>query len=219
MNEEVKQQISAVVLAGGRGLRMGGADKGLQLFDGRPLIVHVLDRLQPQVASILINANRNLDRYAEFGHPVHADLIPDFPGPLAGLQLAMSISATDLVLSVPCDTPQLPNDLAARLHAALTATNARVAVARTADRLHPVFCLAHRDCLDHLNSFLAAGGRRMDSWYAGLTSTQVDFSDQEHAFHNLNTSDELLTASGQHQLTTSLPFGFARSNAPSRHWY
>ena len=209
MSEEVKQHISAVVLAGGRGLRMGGADKGLQLFDGRPLIVHVLDRLQPQVASILINANRNLDCYAKFGHPVHADLIADFPGPLAGLQLAMSISATDLVLSVPCDTPQLPTDLAARLHAALVATNARVAVARSADRLHPVFCLAYRDCLTHLNRFLAAGGRRMDSWYEALPSTQVDFSDQQHAFHNLNTSDELLTADdlltacGQHQLTNS----------------
>ena len=201
MNEAVKQQISGVVLAGGRGMRMGSADKGLQLFNGRPLIVHVLDRLQPQVASILINANRNLDRYAEFGHPVHADLVADFPGPLAGLQLAMSIAATDLVLSVPCDTPQLPTDLAARLHAALVATNARVAVAHSADRLHPVFCLAYRDCLDHLNNFLAAGGRRMDGWYAGLPSTQVDFSDQDDAFYNLNTSDELATAYRQHQLT------------------
>ena len=201
MNEAVKQQISAVVLAGGRGVRMGGADKGLQLFNGRPLIAHVLERLQPQVAAILINANRNVDRYAEFGHPVHADLMPDFPGPLAGLQLAMSIATTDLVLSVPCDTPQLPIDLAARLHAALTATNARVAVARSADRLHPVFCLAQRNCLAHLNAFLAAGGRRMDGWYAGLPSVQVDFPDQDDAFHNINSEAELLTACHQHQLT------------------
>lgn len=182
--------ITAVVLAGGLGRRMGGVDKGLQLLEGRPLVAWVLDRLRPQVSSILINANRNQDRYAAFGYPVVPDLVPDFAGPLAGLHAAMSLTEAPLVLCVPCDSPHLPPDLVARLSDALEQAQGELAVASDGEREHPVFCLARRELLPSLGDYLAAGERRLALWQGRHRKVVVRFDDAG-AFANFNTLDDL----------------------------
>ena len=186
-----RADITGVILAGGRGSRMGGIDKGLQDLQGRPMMQWVLERLVPQVGSVLISANRNLPRYAGFGCPVLPDNIPDFAGPLAGLHAALAQAATPLVATVPCDSPFLPADLVPRLHAALVADKAELAVARAGDRVHRAFCLARRELLPQLEVFLAAGGRKVGLWHASLKVVEVDFDDEAGAFGNINTPEEL----------------------------
>ena len=183
--------ITGVVLAGGMGRRMGGVDKGLQTLRGRPMAAWVVERLQPQVGPLIINANQNLDRYAEFGCPVVPDQIPDFAGPLAGLHAALSAARTPLVVTASCDSPFLPEDLVFRLFSALTAAGAELAVARTFDQPHPVFCLCRREVLPHLTDFLESGGRKIDRWYATLKIVEVAFDEVADAFENINTRDEL----------------------------
>jgi molybdopterin-guanine dinucleotide biosynthesis protein A len=186
--------VTGVVLAGGLGRRMGGVDKGLQWLDGRPMVAHVIDRLGPQVDELLVNANQNLDRYAAFGHRVVPDSIEGFAGPLAGLERGLAMASHPLVATVPCDSPFLPDDLIRRLSAALAGGAADLAVARTGDQPHPVFCLCRRDLHTHLAAFLAGGGRKIDRWYSALRVVEVDFSDEADAFDNLNTPDELQAA-------------------------
>lgn len=183
--------VSGVILAGGLGRRMGGVDKGLQQLDGRPLVQWVLTRLAPQVDRVLINANRNLARYAEFGCPVLPDRFPDFAGPLAGLHAALSEAGSALVATVPCDSPFLPTDLVPRLYAALEAAGAELAVARTGDRVQRVFCLARRELLPRLDAFLASGGRKLGDWHATLNVAEVGFDDEAAAFSNLNTAQDV----------------------------
>src|SRR6185437_902575 len=142
--------ITGVVLAGGQGRRMGNVDKGFVELDGRPLVAHVIERLAPQVATLVINANQNAERYAAFGHPVVADAIGGFAGPLAGLHAGLAVARTSHVVTVPCDSPFLPDDLAARLAAAMAAVDAELAVARTGDQPHPVFALVAVGVLPHL---------------------------------------------------------------------
>jgi molybdopterin-guanine dinucleotide biosynthesis protein A len=184
-------KITGIVLAGGLGRRLGGVDKGLQELRGRPLVAHVIERFAPQVDELLINANRNRERYAAFGQRVVADLIPDFAGPLAGLHAALSAAAHPLVATAPCDSPFLPGDLVSRLFSALTVANASLAVARTFDQPHPVFCLCQRGVLPHLSDFLAGGGRKVDRWYATLDVVEVAFDDEAEAFANINTREEI----------------------------
>lgn len=184
-------QVTGVVLAGGLGRRMGGVDKGLQMLDSRPLVAHIIERLRPQVGPLLINANRNAEVYARFGCPVVADAVPDFAGPLAGLHAALAAAQTPLVATVPCDSPFLPVDLVARLAEALENAQASIAVARTSDQVHPVFCLCRRDVLEHLTDYLARGERRFASWYATLPTIEVAFDDQPAAFENINTAEQL----------------------------
>ena len=186
-----KNKITGVILAGGLGRRMGGIDKGLQELRGRPMTAWVVERLAPQVDELLINANQNGERYAEFGHRVVPDQIPDFAGPLAGLHAALSAAAHPLVATAPCDSPFLPADLISRLFSALTATDADLAVARTFDQPHPVFCLCKRDVLPHLTEFLESGGRKIDRWYATLKVVEVAFDDEAEAFENINTREKL----------------------------
>ena len=186
--------VTGVVLAGGQGRRMGGIDKGLVELDGRPMIARVLDRFAPQVDEVLINANQNLDRYREFGRPVVEDAIGGFAGPLAGLHAGLTCAGGELVVTVPCDSPFLPPDLVARLSGALATAGAQLAVARTFDQPHPVFCLVRRDVLPHLEAFLAAGGRKIDAWYATLAVVEVAFDDEADAFRNINTAGELTDA-------------------------
>ena len=195
-----RDEVTGIVLAGGMGRRMGGVDKGLVELDGRPMVAHVLARLAPQVGALLINANQNPDRYALFGHPVIADAVGGFAGPLAGLHAGMTAATTDFVVTVPCDSPFLPADLVARLARGLADGGAQLAVARTLDQPHPVFALARRDVLPHLAAFLHAGGRKIDAWYATLRVVEVPFDDEESAFRNINTADELAaaTAAGRH---------------------
>lgn len=191
-----RHEITGVVLAGGQGRRMGGVDKGLVELDGRPMIAHVLSRFAPQVADVLINANQNLDRYAAFGVPVVPDDVGGFAGPLAGLHAGLTRAARDYVATAPCDSPFLPADLVARLYAALAAQRAQLAVAKTLDQPHPVFCLVRRDVLPHLAAFLNSGGRKIDAWYATLAVAEVQFDDEADAFRNINTAAELAAAAG-----------------------
>lgn len=183
--------ITGVVLAGGEGRRMGGADKGLQRLKGRALAERVLERLRPQVGQVLISANRNLDQYREFGYPVVEDLTPDHAGPLAGIQAAMNRAATPLLLSAPCDSPLLPADLARRLGAALDAAAADIAVPRAGGRVHRAFCLVRRQLLPRLDAFLAGGGRRLGHWHESLHAVEVDFEDCAEAFGNINSLADL----------------------------
>lgn len=185
------EKITGVILAGGLGRRMGGADKGLQDLHGRPLAAWVIERLAPQVDHLLISANRNLVQYAAFGYPVLPDEIPDFAGPLAGLHVALSHADTSLVASAPCDSPWLPVDLVARLLAALQENAAEFAVARTPQRIQPLCCLVRRGVLPQLTRYLAAGGRKVMDWQASLNTVSVLFDDKAGAFSNINTAEEL----------------------------
>lgn len=186
--------MTGVILAGGQGRRMGGVDKGLQLFRGKTLVEWVIERLQPQVSELLINANQNRDQYQGYGLPVIGDEVTGFAGPLAGLHSALKAAACECVLTVPCDSPFLPHDLVRRMYAAWSAQSADVAVAWTGDQAHPVFCLTRRSLLPHLSAFLQAGGRKIDAWYADLAVARVSFDDQPDAFANFNTLDELRAA-------------------------
>ncbi|MDE2584914.1 MAG: molybdenum cofactor guanylyltransferase [Betaproteobacteria bacterium] len=183
-------QVFGVILAGGLGRRMGGVDKGLQLLEGQALVVRAAMRLAPQVGALAINANRNLERYAALGYPVLPDLLPDFPGPLAGLHAALRASDRPLVAAIPCDSPFFPLDLVARLKSALEEAGAELAVARTAERSHPVFCLCRRELAGKLEEFLLAGGRRVGEWQGSQRRVEVLF-DENAAFRNLNTLDDL----------------------------
>jgi molybdenum cofactor guanylyltransferase len=183
--------VTGIVLAGGQGSRMGGVDKGLQPFRGRPMVAHAIERLAPQVDELLINANRNTDDYARFGHRVIADEIAGFAGPLAGFERGLAHAAGALVATVPCDSPFLPRDLVPRLRAALEAAKADLAVARTGTQAHPVFCLMRREVLPSLREFLGAGERKIDRWYARLAVVEVPFDDEPDAFRNINTREEL----------------------------
>jgi molybdenum cofactor guanylyltransferase len=187
-------QITGLILAGGRGSRMGNVDKGLQMFRGAPMAMHVMLRLQPQVGPLLINANQNMGPYEGFGVPVWPDQMADFAGPLAGLQTGLAHCETPYLVTVPCDSPFLPTDLVARLYADLIEWDADLAVAVTGEggerRTQPVFCLMKSTLLAHLTAFLQDGGRKIDSWYASLNVIEVPFPD-ESAFRNINTVEEL----------------------------
>ena len=154
----------------------------------------MLERLAPQAGAIIVNANQNRDRYAAYGHPVVADEVGGFAGPLAGLHAGMTAATTPYVVTVPCDSPFLPGDLVARLAAGLERERAQLAVAQTFAQPHPVFALVDRRVLPHLTAFLAAGGRKIDAWYASLAVAAVAFDDAEDAFRNINTIDELQAA-------------------------
>ncbi len=184
-------EVTGVVLAGGQGSRMGGVDKGLQPFRGRPMVAHAIERLAPQVDELLINANRNPEAYAGFGHRVIADEIAGFAGPLAGFERGLAHAAGGLVVTVPCDSPFLPRDLVARLRAALEALGVDVAVARTGTQSHPVFCLMRRSVHASLRDFLARGERKIDRWTTALAVAEVAFDDEPDAFLNINTREEL----------------------------
>lgn len=185
-----KEQITAVILAGGRGSRMGGVDKGLVLLKGRPMIEHVEERLRPQVGALLINANRNAERYAALGYRVVPDVQDGFLGPLAGMASGLAAATTDYVVSAPCDSPLLVTDLVERLARALLENDADVAVAHDGERTHPVFLLLRRDLLEDLNAFLESGGRKIDLWFARHRVAMADFSDCPEAFININDADE-----------------------------
>ena len=190
-----KKLITGLILAGGRGSRMGNVDKGLQSFRGKPMAQHAIERLLPQVGSVMVNANRNLERWLELAAPVWADETPGFAGPLAGLEAGLRHCVTPWLLAVPCDSPFLPPDLAERLGAAVEQADADLAFAVTREpgmrpQPHPVFCLVKTSRLPVLSRYLAEGGRRMDGWYADLKAVEVLFEDAD-AFRNINTLDEL----------------------------
>jgi molybdenum cofactor guanylyltransferase len=189
------QDITGLVLAGGRGSRMGGVDKGLQNHRGTPLALHALLRLQPQVGALLVNANRNLGAYEAFGAPVWPDPLDDFAGPLAGFLAGLEHCQTRWMITVPCDTPDFPPDLVARLAQGVQAQQADIAYAVTVEadgreQSHPVFCLLHGALLESLVAFLHGGGRKIDAWFAQHRAVGVRFPDAD-AFFNANTAQEL----------------------------
>jgi molybdenum cofactor guanylyltransferase len=181
--------VTGIVLAGGKGSRMGGVDKGLQLLRGKPMIERVLARLSPQVAEIVINANQNLEAYEKYGHRVVPDEIGGFAGPLAGLHAGLRAASCALVVTVPCDSPFLPTDLVFRLKQSLGEKD--LAVAKTGDQPHPVFALMKTEVRESLEAFLVSGGRKIDAWYAALEVVEVKFDDEADAFRNINTLEEL----------------------------
>ena len=183
--------VTGVILAGGQGRRMGGVDKGLKVLRGKPMVAWVLERFAPQVDEVLINANQNLERYAALGHRVIPDEIAGYAGPLAGLHRGLTEAAHPFVATVPCDSPFLPRDLVPRLRAALERNEAEIAVAKTGEQPHPVFCLCRKRVLPGLTDFLAAGGRKIDAWYAKLKVVEVAFNDNPDGFSNINTGEEL----------------------------
>jgi molybdopterin-guanine dinucleotide biosynthesis protein A len=187
-------QITGVVLAGGRGSRMGGVDKGLQNHLGLPMALHALMRLQAQVGHAMINANRNLAAYESMGVPVWPDALPDHPGPLAGFLSALEHCETPYLVTVPCDTPNFPIDLVQRLADALCQADADIAIAETleqgAPQLQPVFCLMKASLMESLVQFIHGGQRKIDRWTGQQRSVAVRFDDAD-AFFNANTLDEL----------------------------
>ncbi|WP_454721966.1 MULTISPECIES: molybdenum cofactor guanylyltransferase [Cupriavidus] len=212
-----RNDITGLILAGGRGSRMGGTDKGLQPFRGTPMTAHTLARLAPQVGGVLISANRNLAAYASFGVPVVTDAAsdpklgpeldpkldpgqdpaPEFAGPLAGMLAGLRQCRTGWLLSAPCDSPLLPADLAARLAAAIEAQGADMAIPVTVDaagrrQTQPVFCLMPASARDSLAAYLAGGERKIETWVASHRLAEVPFEDAG-AFANINTLDELRT--------------------------
>jgi molybdopterin-guanine dinucleotide biosynthesis protein A len=170
---------------------MGGVDKGLQLLHGRPMVEWVRERFSPQVDELLINANQNLDAYRKFGVPVIEDRIGGYAGPLAGLQRGLELASYPYVVTVPCDSPFLPRDLVKRLFQGMSAATSQLAVARTGNQPHPVFCLCQRALAPDLAAFLDGGGRKIDAWYASLSVAEVAFDDEAEAFSNINTPEEL----------------------------
>ncbi|WAV88621.1 molybdenum cofactor guanylyltransferase [Oxalobacter aliiformigenes] len=186
--------VTGVILAGGRGRRMGMVDKGLQLLKGKPMVEHVIDRLRPQVSTLMINANRNTEAYATFDYPVYADDPMDFSGPLAGFLTGLRHCKTLYLVTAPCDAPFLSRHLVEDLYRALDGKRADLAVAVSrADeycQIQPVFCLMKASLASHLENYLKNGGHKIDEWYASLNVATASFDDL-HAFENVNTPDEL----------------------------
>ncbi|MGQ0287237.1 molybdenum cofactor guanylyltransferase MobA [Pasteurellaceae bacterium 22721_9_1] len=183
--------ISAVILAGGLARRMQGADKGLQLLQGKPLIQHIIERLSQQTSHISINANRSQEEYAQFGFPVFADQLADFQGPLSGIQTALSQAETDYLLFVPCDCPFLPLDLLEKLKSAVQNNAVLAAYATDGEREHPTFCLLSHQLAQPLADYLTQGERRMLQFMRQHNAIAVPFAEQKHAFRNFNTLQEL----------------------------
>jgi len=187
-----EEEISGVVLAGGRATRMGGEDKGLVEVAGRPMVEYVAESLRGQSAAMLVNANRNLERYRELCNcPVVEDIVGDFAGPLAGMASAMRFAQTPYILTAPCDSPLVSAALGRRLFEALEKEHAEIAVAHDGERMQPVFALLRRNLLESMLAYLESGESKIDLWYAKHRTALGDFSDEPSMFLNINTPAEL----------------------------
>ena len=183
--------ISAVILAGGKARRMGGQDKGLQILGKQSLIQHVINRLQPQIHDISINANQNQTEYAKFGFPVSSDELPDFQGPLSGMLTALEKSKSDFILFTPCDTPFFPTNFLDKLKSAVKNDRTLIAYACDKEREHPVFCLMSVQLKEKLRHYLASGERRLLQFMNENGGISVKFTKEEGNFENFNTLDDL----------------------------
>jgi molybdopterin-guanine dinucleotide biosynthesis protein A len=189
------EHITGLILAGGRAQRMGGIDKGLIPFHHKPLIDATIARLSKQVGPILINANRNITKYASYGYPVIMDETPDFSGPLAGFSAGLKACKTQYLLSAPCDSPMLPLDLVVRLANEMEQGNYQLVYASSKESdgkvwAQPVFCLMRANLQESLDLFLQKGDFKIDRWFHELNSSTVIFDDAQ-AFANVNTPEEL----------------------------
>lgn len=196
MNNSANSGITGLILAGGAARRMGGGDKGLTELAGKPLIEYALARLAPQVDALIINANRNVARYADYGHPVVTDQRQGFQGPLAGMASGLKAAETEFMVCAPCDSPLLPEDLVRRLFRQLREQDAELSVAHNGERLQPVFTLMRAALADSLLAFLDGGGRKIDQWFQRHQLAVADFSDQPAAFSNVNSPEELDAMAG-----------------------
>lgn len=195
MNILSKHNVTAIILAGGKGRRMDGKDKGLVELANRPLIEYVIDAIKPQVEKIILNANRNQEQYAHYGYPVISDALVNFQGPLAGFYSALKSAATSHIVTLPCDGPLLPDDLVERLIFALNDKiigneKAEIAVAHDGDRMQPVYSLIPTTLTASLNTFLETGERKIDLWYKQHRIALADFSDCPETFRNINTKEQ-----------------------------
>ena len=190
--KSVLNTFTAIILSGGRATRMNGVDKGLVFLQDKPLIAQVILRLKPQVDEILINANREIARYEALGYPVLKDENKDFIGPLAGFSLGLQHAKHDYVLTVPCDSPLFPLDLAARLLNRMLESRMDIAVASSDGNTHPVFCLMKKSVLPSLLAYIESGERKVSVWQKSQQYVEVNFSDCSDAFVNLNTFEDLV---------------------------
>ncbi|HAJ93158.1 MAG TPA: molybdenum cofactor guanylyltransferase MobA [Gammaproteobacteria bacterium] len=182
--------ITGVILAGGKARRMGGADKGLITLQDKPMIDYIITGLQPQVGKLVINANRNPERYSAYGLPVIADMLGDYFGPLVGMATGMHATDKPYIVTVPCDSPFIPDMLVETLYRALHDQQADISVAHDGTRMQPVFALLRCELLPSLLAYLEAGGRKIDTWYSQHHTALADFSDSPDTFMNLNTPED-----------------------------
>lgn len=187
----MNQEVTAAIIAGGKGERMGGKDKGWLNIHGQPIIERILHSIQPQVQHIVINANRNISAYQQYNYPVVRDPVSDFSGPLAGFSAVMNIAKTDYILTLPCDTPQIPAQLVERMWQGLVSSNANIAVAHDGERIQPMTALIATHLRPSIEAFLAAGDRKVALWCRQQHATLIDFSDQPEMFFNINTEQQL----------------------------
>lgn len=190
MNTFSKDKVTALILAGGKGRRLGGIDKGKVNFQNKLLIEHVIDAIQPQVSTIIINANRNIDDYTLYGYDVVSDRLTGFQGPLAGFATGLHATTTPYMVTVPCDGPWLAANLVSRLYEAMITQEAELAVAHDGQRMQPVYCLLPVSLLPSLESFLTEGGRKIDQWYTHHKMALADFSNNPLSFSNINTQQD-----------------------------
>jgi molybdopterin-guanine dinucleotide biosynthesis protein A len=184
--------ITAVILAGGKARRMGGTDKGLINLHGRTMVDYIIDALRPQVANMMMNANRNPQQYGVYGLPVVADMLGDYFGPLAGMATGMHATDRPYIVTVPCDSPFIPGTLVETLYRSLNDSQADISVAHDGVRMQPVFAMLRCELLPGLLAYLDKGGRKIDTWYNQQRLAMADFSDSPDTFLNLNTPEDKL---------------------------
>ena len=182
---------AGLILAGGQARRMGGEDKGLIQLNGHAMITYIITAMQPQVQTIMINANRNIAKYHEFGYPVVQDEISGFQGPLAGIASGLANCEVEFIATAPCDGPFLAMDYVDRLHAAARENASKISVAFDGKRLQPVYALIHKNLLPSLLQFLTEGERKIDLWYERHSYARANFSDAQDMFTNINTPQDL----------------------------
>ena len=183
--------ITGIILAGGRARRMGGQDKGLIQLARKPMIEYVINAIDPQVDAIIINANRNQADYEKYGFPVVADQIEGYCGPLAGMASGLQAAKTPFVVTVPCDSPLIPDDLVQKLFSTLQDKDAEICTPLSNGRLQPVFTLMKSELLSSMLDFLNNGERKIDKWFEKHRLAIADFSEQPETFININSAEEL----------------------------
>ncbi len=200
------EKTTGVILAGGQASRMDGRDKGLIRLNGRSLIEHVIAAIRPQVDSIIISANRNIEQYQRYGYPVISDPVADYPGPLAGMLAALQATESEFLLCVPCDGPWLPANLHKRLQNAMLEKDAEISCVHDGNRLHPVYALLKRSLRQPLAEYISTGGRAVHRWFKSRKLAWADFSDVPELFVNINTAEELQRVEDQLSQTQGSTF-------------
>lgn len=184
-------KICTVIIAGGRGSRMQGQDKGLLEYQGKPMIEHILSSLGDEYQPIIINANRNIERYRQYGHDVISDNYDNYQGPLAGMLSAMQHCTMDYILCIPCDSPRPPGELLPRLQHCLEQQGTSSAICYDGERTQPLFALLACSLQTELKAFLDSGNRKVHTFFEHINAAVCDFSDQPERFHNINTPDDM----------------------------